>query len=161
MALSNRPLGGGLHRPLADINVTPLVDVMLVLLIVFMITAPMLASGLKVDLPQAKSAQPVNPKEPIVVSVTRDGKVAVGTEEMQIPDLIAALLTMTEGDMTRIIQIRADREANYGSIVTVIDQLATNGMVHIALISDTKSHSDAGGADSARAAKNAGTAFAR
>ena len=67
MAFSNRSLGGsGLHRPLADINVTPLVDVMLVLLIVFMVTAPMLATGLKVDLPQAKAAQTVNPKDPIV-----------------------------------------------------------------------------------------------
>ncbi len=139
MAMSNSPLGGsGLHRPLADINVTPLVDVMLVLLIVFMITAPMLATGLKVDLPQAKTSQTINPKDPIVVSVTSDGKVAVGTETMEIPDLMAALLKMTGGDTARIIQIRADKAANYGSIVGVIDQLASNGMVHIALISDAK-----------------------
>lgn len=140
MAFSNGPFnaGGGLHRPLADINVTPLVDVMLVLLIVFMVTAPMLASGLKVDLPQAKAAQPVNPKEPIVVTVTREGKVAVDQDEMDVASLVPALLVKTEGDMTRIIQIRADREANYGVIVGVIDQLATNGMVHIALISDSK-----------------------
>lgn len=142
MVFSNGPFNGGgsLHRPLADINVTPLVDVMLVLLIVFMVTAPMLASGLKVDLPQAKSAQPVNPKEPIVVSVTREGKVAVDQDEMDIDSLVPALLAKTAGDMTRIIQIRADREANYGIIVGVIDQLASNGMVHIALISDAKPH---------------------
>jgi biopolymer transport protein TolR len=134
--------GAGLHRPLADINVTPLVDVMLVLLIVFMVTAPMLATGLKVDLPQAKASQPVNPKDPIVVSVTSDGSVAVGTEKMDIADLVAALLRMTGGDTTRIIQIHADRAATYGAIVGVIDQLASNGMVHIALISDAKSRSD-------------------
>jgi biopolymer transport protein ExbD/biopolymer transport protein TolR len=143
MAFSNRPLGGsGLHRPLADINVTPLVDVMLVLLIVFMVTAPMLATGLKVDLPQAKASQPVNPKDPIVVSVTSDGSVAVGTEKIDMADLVAALLKMTGGDSTRIIQIRADRAATYGAIVGVIDQLASSGMVHIALISDAKPRGD-------------------
>ncbi len=139
MSMSNKPLGGnGLHRPLADINVTPLVDVMLVLLIVFMVTAPMLAAGLKVDLPQAKTAQPVTPKDPIVVSVTADGTVAVGTDTMQVSELGAALLKLTEGDNSRIIQIRADKAAAYGAIVGVLDELASNGLVHISLISDNR-----------------------
>jgi biopolymer transport protein ExbD/biopolymer transport protein TolR len=139
MGMTNRPLGGdGLHRPQADINVTPLVDVMLVLLIVFMVTAPMLATGLKVDLPQAKTAQPVNPKEPIVVSVTSDGRVAVGTDTMDVADLAAALLKMTGGDTARVIQVRADKAANYGAVVGVIDQLSANGLIHIALMSDNK-----------------------
>jgi biopolymer transport protein ExbD/biopolymer transport protein TolR len=140
MAIGNQPLGGaGLHRPMADINVTPLVDVMLVLLIVFMVTAPMLATGLKVDLPQAKASQTVNPKDPIVVSVTGDGVVAVGTETMPVAGLAAALLKMTEGDTARVIQIRADKASPYGTVVTVLDELASNGMIHIALISDAKS----------------------
>jgi biopolymer transport protein ExbD/biopolymer transport protein TolR len=137
MAFSSAPLGGGkLHRPLADINVTPMVDVMLVLLIVFMVTAPMLATGLKVDLPQAKTAQPVNPKDPIVVSITADGSVALGTDTMSVPALIAALLKITGDDTSRIIQLRADKTATYGVIVGLIDELASNGLVHIALISD-------------------------
>jgi biopolymer transport protein ExbD/biopolymer transport protein TolR len=137
MAFSSAPLGGGkLHRPLADINVTPMVDVMLVLLIVFMVTAPMLATGLKVDLPQAKTAQPVNPKDPIVVSITADGSVALGTDTMSVPALIAALLKITGDDTSRIIQLRADKTATYGAIVGLIDELASNGLVHIALISD-------------------------
>lgn len=139
MAISNGPLGGpGLHRPLADINVTPLVDVMLVLLIVFMITAPILATGLKVDLPQAKASQTVNPKDPVVVSVTSDGKVAVGTETMEMDALIPALMKLTGGDTARVIQVRADKAAQYGAIVVVLDQLASNGMVHVALISNAK-----------------------
>jgi len=142
---------GGLHRPQADINVTPLVDVMLVLLIVFMITAPMLAQGLKVNLPQAKSAQPVNPKDPIVVTVSQNGKAAIGQDEMEIPQLIEALQAKMEGDNTRVIQLRADKDANYGAFITVVDQLATNGMIHIALISDPK----AKGANAASAASNA------
>jgi biopolymer transport protein ExbD/biopolymer transport protein TolR len=131
--------GGKLHRPLADINVTPLVDVMLVLLIVFMVTAPMLAAGLKVDLPQAKSAQPFNPKEPIVVSVTASGKAALGQEEMEPAAIVEAILGRAEGDKTRLIQIRADKGASYGAIVAVIDELALSGLTHLALVSDRKS----------------------
>jgi biopolymer transport protein ExbD/biopolymer transport protein TolR len=139
MAMTNRPLGGdGLHRPQADINVTPLVDVMLVLLIVFMITAPMLATGLKVDLPQVKAAQTVNPKEPIVVSLTGDGRVAIGTDTMDLADVATALLKLTGGDTARVIQLRADKAAPYGAVVGVIDRLAANGLVHIALMSDNK-----------------------
>ncbi len=141
--------GGGLHRPQADINVTPLVDVMLVLLIVFMITAPMLAQGLKVDLPQAKAAQPVNPKDPIVVTVSRDGKVTIGQDEMDVAQMIEALQAKMDGDNSRVIQLRADKEANYGAIITVVDQLATNGMVHIALISDPKAKNGAPAASAA------------
>ena len=63
-----------LYQPLADINVTPLVDVMLVLLIIFMITAPLLAKGVKVNLPQAKAAQPLNQKDPIIVTIGKEGK---------------------------------------------------------------------------------------
>ena len=139
MSPNSSPLGGsGLHRPLADINVTPLVDVMLVLLIVFMVTAPMLATGLKVDLPQIKAAQVVNPKEPIVVSVTAEGTLAIGKEPVDLTDLVASLNKIIGDDTTRIIQIRADKAASYGAIVGVIDELASNGLVHVALISDGK-----------------------
>ena len=80
--------GDSLYQPLADINVTPLVDVMLVLLIIFMVTAPLLAKGMKVNLPQAKAAQPLNPKEPIVVAVSKDGKVALGADEVSPEALV-------------------------------------------------------------------------
>ncbi len=144
MAFSVQKSGGfGQHRPLADINVTPLVDVMLVLLIVFMITAPMLAQGLKVDLPQAKAAQPVNPKDPIVVSVTKEGTIAVAGDQIDIEDLVGVLQGKTEGDLTRVIQVRADTAANYGSIIAVLDLLASNGMTHIALVSDPKARAAA------------------
>ncbi len=143
MTMANRPLGGGgLHRPLSDINVTPLVDVMLVLLIVFMVTAPMLATGLKVDLPQAKTSQPVNPKDPVVVSVTAEGAYALGTQPLALPELIAALRKATGDDATRIIQIRSDRSVTYGAVVGLIDEMASNGLVHIALISDPKPRGD-------------------
>ena len=71
MALSPRKIGEGLYQPLAEINVTPLVDVMLVLLIIFMVTAPMLATGVKVNLPSAATAEPLETKDPVIVSVAR------------------------------------------------------------------------------------------
>ena len=73
MAMNPRKIGEGLYQPLAEINVTPLVDVMLVLLIIFMVTAPMLATGIKVNLPGARTAQPLDAKDPVVVVVANDG----------------------------------------------------------------------------------------
>ena len=162
MAMSNSSGAGGagLHRPLADINVTPLVDVMLVLLIVFMITAPMLAQGLKVDLPQAKAAKPVNPKDPIVVSITKTGGIAVGKDDIQLADLVGVLQGKMAGDLTRVIQIKADKEANYGAIIGVLDELATNGLVHVALVSDPKARGAAAslGANASPASQTSQTA---
>ncbi len=81
MALPSRMRNNSdLYQPLADINVTPLVDVMLVLLIIFMVTAPLLAKGVKVNLPQAKAAQPLNQKDPIIVTVGKEGKISLGNE---------------------------------------------------------------------------------
>ncbi len=138
MAFSPNKPGGGLHRPLADINVTPLVDVMLVLLIVFMITAPIMTAGLKVNLPQAKSAQTLKPKMPIVVSITREGKYGLGTDEMDMDGLLANLQSRMEGDLSRVIQIRGDKDAAYSSVISLVDRLVSNGITHLALISDGK-----------------------
>ncbi len=87
----NKASGEGLYQPQADINVTPLVDVMLVLLIIFMVTAPLLAAGVKVDLPQANAARPLDPKEPVVVTVGKDGKLSLGTEEISPERLVEAV----------------------------------------------------------------------
>lgn len=121
--------------PMADINVTPLVDVMLVLLVVFMITAPMLAAGMKVDLPRASTAKPLPPVEPIVVTVGRDGALAIGTDPIDRDGLVAAVRTRSGGDTDRSIRIRGDREAPYGDVVEAIDRLAAAGFGHIALVS--------------------------
>lgn len=136
----------GRHRPLADINVTPLVDVMLVLLVVFMITAPMLAAGLKVDLPKASTAQPLPPNEPIVVTVGRDGGLAVGREPVARADLVATLRAGLGGRSDRPIHVRGDREAPYGEIVAVIDLLAADGLTRIALVAKTRPSAEAGAA---------------
>jgi biopolymer transport protein ExbD len=138
MASNNNNTGNGLYKPVADINVTPLVDVMLVLLIIFMVTAPLLANGMKVELPKASSAQPLNPQEPVVITVAKDGKLALGPDEVEASRLIDAIREKIGDDATRTIHVRGDKEAAYGGIVAVLDLLSSNGLTHIAIVSDNK-----------------------
>jgi biopolymer transport protein TolR len=157
MALPTRFKGNNdLYQPLADINVTPLVDVMLVLLIIFMVTAPLLAKGVKVNLPQASSAQPINQKDPIVVTVGKEGKVSLGADEVSPDALIDGIRAMMGDDHTRVVHVRGDTEAVYGEVVAVMDKLATNGITHIAIM--TNSRSKTGKAAAAPAAPAAGGA---
>jgi biopolymer transport protein TolR len=151
MALPTRFKNNGneLYQPLADINVTPLVDVMLVLLIIFMVTAPLLAKGVKVNLPQAKAAQPLNQKDPIVVTVTKGGKIALGGDELSPDALIDGIRAMMGEDTSRVVHVRGDAEAVYGEVVAVMDKLATNGITHIAIMTNSRSKTGA-------AANNAG-----
>ena len=134
MALSPRKIGEGLYQPLADINVTPLVDVMLVLLIIFMVTAPMLATGIKVNLPSAKTAQPLENKEPVIVAVAKDGGLSVGRDEVS-RDELAAKVKAKLTDSNGVVQLRGDRDAAYGDVVSVMDELAANGVTRIAIVS--------------------------
>jgi biopolymer transport protein ExbD/biopolymer transport protein TolR len=122
---------------MAEINVTPLVDVMLVLLIVFMITAPLLAAGLRVDLPQAKAALPLDPKEPVVLTVARDGTLTLGSDPVARDALAGAILAKLAGD-SRAVHLRGDREVAYGEIVAVMDHLAANSITRIALMANSQ-----------------------
>jgi biopolymer transport protein TolR len=132
-----------LYQPLADINVTPLVDVMLVLLIIFMVTAPLLAKGVKVNLPQASAAAPINQKDPIVVTVGKDGKVSLGADEVSPESLIDGIHAMMGGDNSRVVHVRGDTEAAYGDVVSMMDRLATNGITHIAIMTNSRSKTGA------------------
>ena len=137
--------GGGdeFYRPLAEINVTPLVDVMLVLLIIFMVTAPLLATGMKVNLPQAKSAQPLNPKEPIVVSIAKDGGLAIGPDQIASEQLVDLVRIRLGGDPTQVVHLRGDKDASYGQVIQVMDTLIANGITHLAMVTDRHAKTDA------------------
>lgn len=128
--------GGGRYEPVADINITPFVDVMLVLLIVFMITAPMLAAGMLVDLPKAKSARPLDPREPVIVTIAKDGKLFVGRDEVARAALTTAVRAKLGDDQNRQIYVRGDRDVIYGEVIAVMDQLALNGLVKMALVAN-------------------------
>ena len=137
-------LGGAKGGVKSDINVTPLVDVMLVLLIIFMVTAPLLAKGVKVNLPQASAAMPINQKDPIVVTVGKEGKIALGADELSPEALIDGIKVMMGDDQSRVVHIRGDTEAVYGEVVAVMDKLATNGITHIAIMTNSRSKTSAG-----------------
>jgi len=131
-----------LYQPLADINVTPLVDVMLVLLIIFMITAPLLAKGVKVNLPQARAAQPLNQKDPIIVTIGKDGKVSLGSDATTLEALVDAVRILMGDDLARVVHVRGDNDAVYGEVVKVMDKLASNGITHIAIMTNSRKQAD-------------------
>ncbi len=130
---------GGKYRPMAEINVTPFVDVMLVLLIVFMVAAPLLTAGVAVDLPQsdAKSISDEDNK-PIEITVTKDDKVFIGETEVKDGNLINLLRAMTEGNAERRIYIRGDKALEYGSVMKIIGAVNGAGFRKVALISESK-----------------------
>ena len=122
---------------MSEINVTPFVDVMLVLLIVFMVTAPLLTAGVPVDLPKSEARQiSEEDNKPLEVSVNGDGKIFVGETEVERDRLISLLSSMTNNDPERRIFIRADRTLDYGLVMEVIGAINKGGFRKVALISD-------------------------
>jgi biopolymer transport protein TolR len=135
MSVSLRNDGGDeLYRPLAEINVTPLVDVMLVLLIIFMVTAPLLTPGVKVDLPKAASATALNPKAPLIVSIGKDGELAFGADPVTLDALGAAVAAKMGDDASQVVHIRGDKDAPFGAVVAAMDRLTLAGVAHIAIV---------------------------
>ncbi|WP_323120209.1 ExbD/TolR family protein [Burkholderia alba] len=122
--------------PVSEINVTPLVDVMLVLLIVFMVAAPLMAQGVKVDLPQAKAPALNEDKPPIAVSFDRAGKVFVGKTEVPAAQLVSALAREAAGDPARRIEIRGDKGLPYGRVIEAMSEINAAGYTKIALVSE-------------------------
>ena len=130
---------GGRRAPMSEINVTPLVDVMLVLLIIFMITAPLLASAVPVDLPESR-AKPVETEEqePVQLSINGDDTIYIGEEvvpEAELParlDAIAA--AQKEGERPQQIMLRADKGLDYGRVMRVMGELNRAGLTRIALV---------------------------
>ncbi len=159
MAFSASKRGSGGFQPLSDINVTPLVDVMLVLLIIFMVTAPMMAAGMKVNLPQARSAKAVNPKETVVITVSKGGKLMLGTDEIPLERIVGVVREKIAGDLSHVIHLRGDRDASLGDIIVLMDALSTHGMTHIAILSkkpDGGLKDASANADAAKHAANGG-----
>jgi biopolymer transport protein TolR len=128
--------GRGRYRPMGDINVTPLVDVMLVLLIVFMVTAPMMTSGVNVDLPKTE-AKPLNTDaKPLTVSMNADGKLYLQDEPVELSDLVTKLTAVADNDMDRRIFVRADKGISYGQVMTVMATVAQGGFTKVALLAE-------------------------
>ncbi len=124
------------RRPIADINVTPMVDVMLVLLVVFMITAPMLATGVAVTLPKTRADQMQSDKErPLVVTVDKEAKIYVGmqTEPVPLKDLAPMLAALAENNLEKRVYVRGDEAVPYGAVVNVLALLQRAGFKNAGL----------------------------
>ncbi len=129
------------HAPMSEINVTPFVDVMLVLLIIFMVSAPLMTAGVPLELPSAKGKPLESNKEPLVVSVTRKGEVYIGQEEksaMQLEELPAKLKAIAggRGGTDEPIFVRGDKSVEYGHVARVMARIKEAGFKKISLVTE-------------------------
>jgi biopolymer transport protein TolR len=118
---------------LSEINVTPLVDVMLVLLVIFMVTAPMLQTGIDVELPETKNVQEVNPEERIIISISREGLIYYGSEAINFETIPDHLKKDAQSPRDSIF-LRADKDVKWNYIVSVIDAIRGAGFAEIRLV---------------------------
>jgi biopolymer transport protein TolR len=142
MAVSPLPSGAGRrHRrqPMAEINVTPMVDVMLVLLVIFMVTAPLLMSGVPVNLPDSRAKGLDQAQEPVQISLDEKGGVFIGDTAVSSAELPVRLAAIAEesagGAEPRVVWLRADRALDYGKVMRVMGELNRAGLNRVALVS--------------------------
>ena len=122
---------------LSDINITPLVDVMLVLLIIFMITAPMLHQGIEVALPRSEApAIPTRASDPIVLSINRDGLVYLKDRPVHPTKLVEALTPLLRGRSEETVFLKGDRDVPYGRVIEVLDLLHRGGIVKVGMVTE-------------------------
>ncbi|KAA8606275.1 biopolymer transporter ExbD [Salipiger aestuarii] len=133
-----RRRGGGGSRAMAEINVTPMVDVMLVLLIIFMVAAPLLTVGVPVELPKtAASSLPADTEEPLTVTITADGIVTIQTTEVTMDELVTRLRAIAAERADDRIFLRADGAVPYKTVAQVMGALNRGGFSSIGLVTDT------------------------
>ena len=121
---------------MADINVTPFVDVMLVLLIVFMVTAPLLTVGVPVDLPKTKAQALSQDREPLSITVKRGGQIYLQNAPIAEDDLVAKLTAISQNGYDQRIFVRGDKSVDYGRVMEVMGLLSSAGFTHIGLVTD-------------------------
>ncbi len=146
-------LAGARYRPMSDINVTPLVDVMLVLLVVFMVTAPLLTVGVPVDLPQT-SAPPINePKEPTVITVNKEGSIFIQDTTIPLDGLVAKLQAVTNSNPDAVLYVRGDKDINYGKVLEVMSLISNAKFHQVSLVAEAPKGGPATGQPAAPAGK--------
>ncbi|MBV8654220.1 MAG: protein TolR, partial [Alphaproteobacteria bacterium] len=121
----------GAYRPMSEINVTPLVDVMLVLLIVFMVAAPLLTVGVPVDLPKAQAPAINEQKEPLVVTVNAEGTIFLQETAVDNDALVPRLQAITSNNPTASIYVRGDKAINYGRVLEVMSMISAAGFTKV------------------------------
>ncbi len=127
---------GGKRPPMSEINITPFVDVMLVLLIIFMVTAPLLTSGVHVDLPETSSSPISGQDEPISITITSAGEVFLQKNPIKKADLVEKLMAITKRKQDTRIFIRGDKKVNYGTVMEVVGIISSAGFSKVAFITE-------------------------
>ncbi len=143
--------GGGSNRrrarrsltPMSEINVTPFVDVMLVLLIVFMVAAPLLTVGVPIDLPETSSQPLTGDDEPLTVTVSGDGSVYLQETPVEVDELAARLLAIAEGGYEERVYVRGDKTVEYGEVMQVMGTLSSAGFRRIGLVTEQEASGSA------------------
>lgn len=131
--LGRRP---GRYATMSEINVTPFVDVMLVLLVVFMITAPLLTVGVPIDLPKTPASNLQGNEEPLTVSIDAKGDIFLQETKVERAELVARLLAIAENQTARRIFVRGDRSVDYGAVMAVMGSLNAAGFNKVALVTE-------------------------
>ncbi len=126
----------GVYQPLSEINVTPFVDVMLVLLIIFMVTAPMMHQGIDVDLPETSTLPLRVTDEPLILTVKKSGATFVGRKEIQPEDLKEKLAAIFEGRDSKELFLRADKAAPYGAVVKALAAAREAGASKLGMVTE-------------------------
>ena len=122
------------RKRFTEINVTPFVDVMLVLLIVFMVTAPLMTVGVSVDLPKSEAPQVSHSQEPLTISVTKDQKIFIQETEVELDELVDKLDGITEAKRDQRLFIRGDQNLHYGLVMGVLGKITSAGYLKVALL---------------------------
>ena len=124
------------YQPLAEINVTPMVDVMLVLLVIFMVTAPLLMVGVPLDLPKTRAAAITEHKDPIILSLDRGGEVFIGDDKVAAGDLEPRLAALAAEDPRRIVFVRGDKTISYTQLMEMLSQVNRAGFGKVSLVAE-------------------------
>jgi biopolymer transport protein TolR len=134
------------YVPMSEINVTPMVDVMLVLLVVFMVSAPLMTVGVPVDLPKTDASQMVGQDEPLVVSVNEKGEVFLQETKITLEQLVPRLVAITQNKKDTRIFVRGDKAIAYGQVMEVMGTVNLAGFTRVALLTQLPTGTGAGGA---------------
>jgi biopolymer transport protein TolR len=128
--------------PVAEINVTPMVDVMLVLLVIFMVAAPLMIAGVPVNLPQTAAAKQNPPQKPLVITLAADGKLYIRNDEVRPDELEERLHALRSAEGDAVAYVRADKGVSYGNVMDILGRAGRSGYGRISLLSQPKQGSD-------------------
>jgi biopolymer transport protein TolR len=129
---------GKRHAPMHEINVTPMVDVMLVLLIIFMVAAPLLTVGVPIELPQAKGKQLESNKEPLTISVAANGDVFIGETKVPLNEIAEKLKSISKNGVDEQIFVRGDKGITYGTVMQVMGRISAGGFKKVSLVTEVE-----------------------